>query len=78
MSCGCGNATACGCTIVGGTNINVQQIGSDTFVINGELIPDPSPQNVFIQTTDPGPLPYAYVWWQVDGGGDVVTEWISP
>jgi hypothetical protein len=31
---------------------------------------------IFIQETDPA-LPYPYVWYQVDGVGNLITMWIN-
>lgn len=71
-SCGC-TTSGCGCTVVGGAGASVQRIG-DSFVVN--VTADIPEQNLFIQQSDPGARPYPYVWWQIDGAGNPVTEWI--
>lgn len=69
MPCGC--QTACGCNVVAGPGAHVLRVG-DTFTVSSPG----AVQDVFIQQADPGPLPYPYVWWELDGLGNLVTTWI--
>jgi hypothetical protein len=69
MPCGC--QAACGCNVTAGAGISVQRLG-DNFVISSTT----GPQTTFIQEADPGPLPYPYIWWELDGLGNLVTTWV--
>lgn len=52
---------------MGGTGITVNRIG-DKFTINQSVPSAP----VFVQMTDPGALSYNYVWYEIDGDGELV------
>jgi hypothetical protein len=51
--------------------VSVTRIG-DKFIVSSAA----AAENVFIQQADPGPLAYPYVWWELDGLGNLVTVWI--
>lgn len=71
MSCGC--TAACGCTVAGVGDINVDRIG-DTFYVSA---PDltPPPQNLWIQDDNPGSLGYPYMWVELLGPDQTI--WIE-
>lgn len=71
MPCGCVTA-GCGCNIVAGANITVVRLGDKFTISTGGNIGVPT----FIQQAPPG-VAGPYVWYETDGLGNIVTEWIE-
>lgn len=71
MACGC--TQSCGCIIEAGPGVTVQRIG-DTIIISAVAevgVP------IFIQHLPPMYTGGPYVWWETDGAGNLVTQWVE-
>lgn len=73
MPCGCG--TTCGCNIVAGPGVDVSRVG-DKFTITNTA-PGSGGVPTFVQQTSPVGVVGPYIWYELDGFGNLLTLWIE-